>query len=336
VSNLFLVKSPLQLLNAIEASNRFPSDKDILIIRFTSNNRTNSQLKQLLSFAKWDTILQIRYSKLPLNFIKEYHVLRKLIRSENKFENIFIGDYRLLNFKIFPINLKHKKAYLLDDGTSTFTIQEFYLKDQKEFPEKPVISFGKKVIAQYLFGFKTHLEERIHLFTCYNIEPHIGQEIVKNDYSYTRTHINARRELRIDKDKVYFIGAKYVESNLMLENEYFLILKKIREAFNQKKFIYIPHRGERESKLKDIEGLGIDIVNFSNIVEIELLYGSELPGIICGLTSSVLVNIPKIYPKIKVMAYKVNEEFFLPSYRQSVKSVYRRFESEEGLVLSKI
>ena len=336
MSNLFLVKSPLQLLNAIEACNVFPSDKNVLIVRFTSNKRTNSQLRQLLSFATWDIVIQVKYTRLPINFIKEYQLLRSLKSPEYRFNYIFIGDYRLLNFKIFLSNLKHKKAYLLDDGASTFTIQELYLKDQKEFPEKPFMSFSKKVIAKYIFGFKTHLNERINLFTCYNIAPHKGQEIVKNDYSYTRSHINARQELKINEDKVYFIGAKYVESNLMLENDYFHILEKIKEVYIQKELIYIPHRGESESKLKDLKDKGINIVYFSNIVEIELLYGRELPGLICGLTSSVLVNIPKIYPKIKVIAYKVNEELFLPSYRQSVRSVYGRFENEGRLVLSKI
>ena len=326
----------MQLLNAIEASNKFPSDNNILIVRFTSNDRTNTQIKQLLSFKEWENILQIKYSGFPINFIKEYLLLRKLKRSLNTFDYIFIGDYRLLNFIIFPMNLKHRKAYLLDDGTSTFTIQELYLKDQKEFSEKPIMSFSKKIIAKYCFGFRTQLEERIHLFTCYRIKPYLGQEIVTNDYSYTKTYINARLELKIDKDKVYYIGAKYVESNLMKENDYFVVIKKIKEKYKHKKFIYIPHRGESKLKLKEIEKMGIDIIYLSNIVEIELLYTAYIPETICGLTSSALINIPKIYPKLKIIAYKVREELFLPSYRQSARSVYGRFKDEEGLIISKI
>lgn len=331
--NLFLVKSPLQLLNAIEASSWFKVKKNILILRFTSNQRTKSQMENLLKIKEWDKIYRIKYSRLPINFIKEFFLLNKLKKSEINFDNIFIGDYRLLNFKIFPINLRHNKIYLLDDGTSTFTVQDFYLKDQKEYSEKLFLEQLKKATAKFLFGFEISLHEKIHLYTCYNILPHPGQEIISNEYLYTKTYLHKKKNVEINHDKIYYIGAKYVEANLMQENIYIDLIEKINNRFKNQKLIYIPHRGEKESKLIRIKHLGIDIEYFNNIVEIEFLFKDELPDTICGFTSSVLVNIPKIYPLIKVVVFRVDEQLFVPSYRNTVNFFYARFNIDEGLKL---
>ena len=334
--NLFLVKSPLQLLNAIEASNGFKAEGNILILRFTSNKRTKSQIENLLNIKEWDRIYRIKYSRLPVNFIKEFSLLKKLIKSRIDIDKIFIGDYRLLNFKIFPINLKHNKIFLLDDGTSTFTVQDFYLEDQKEYAEKPYIELFKKIAAKFLFRLKTQLLEKIHLFTCYNIIPHPDQEIIHNDYKYTKTYLHKKTSLKINRDKIYYIGAKYVEADLMQEDIYLELIGKIKNKFPYQKLIYIPHRGEKESKLKRILDLGIAVEYFDNIVEIEFLFRDELPDVICGFTSSVLVNIPKIYPQIHVLVFKVDNRLFRPSYRDTVQNFYARFKNSEGLELNEI
>jgi hypothetical protein len=321
------------LLNAIEASNWFNVEENILILRFTSNQRTKSQMEHLLHIKKWDKIYPIDYSSLPINFIKEFFLLKKLKKSDIEFNNIFIGDYRLLNFKIFPINIKHNKIFLLDDGTSTFTVQDFYLKDQKEYSEKYFLEQSKKTIAKLFFGFDIRLHEKIHLFSCYNIIPHPGQEIIINEYLYTKTYLHNKLELKINRDKIYYIGAKYVEANLMQEDIYLDLIEKIKEKFSNQKLIYVPHRGENELKLARIKLLGIDIEYFKNIVEIEFLFRDELPGTICGFTSSVLVNIPKIYPQINVMVFKVDKQLFRASYRSTIQNFYTRFNESEGLKL---
>jgi len=336
VFNLFLVKSPLQLLNAIEASDGFNAEKDILIIRSTSNQRTNTQMENLLDLKEWDRIYRIKYSVLPINFIKEFFLLKKFIKSQIVIDKVFIGDYRLLNFKIFPINLKHNKIFLLDDGTSTFTVQDFYLKDQKEYAEQSYIEKLKKITAKYLFRFKIRLEEKIHLFTCYNISTHPGQEVVHNEYRYIKAYLQKKTLLKINRNKIYYIGAKYVEAKLMKEDIYLDLIVQVKNKFSDGKLIYVPHRGEKKSKLRRIMDLGISIEYFDNIVEIEFLFKDELPNVICGFTSSVLVNIPKIYPQIHVLIFKVDSRSFKPSYRETVDNFYTRFQQSEGLNLTAI
>ena len=334
--NLFLVKSPLQLLNAIEASSWFKVKKNILILRFTSNQRTKSQMENLLKIKEWDRIYRINYSRLPINFIKEFFILNSLKKSNTHIEDVFIGDYRLLNFKIFPINLKHNKIYLLDDGTSTFTVQDFYLKNQIEYSEKIFVEQIKKITAKLFFRFKIHLQEKIHLYTCYNIIPHQGQEKINNKYLFTKHYLQKKHELVINRDKIYYIGAKYVEAKLMQEDIYLELIERIKRNFNNQRLIYVPHRGEKESKLAKIKNFGIDIEYFDNIVEIEFLFKEELPGTICGFTSSVLVNFPKIYPQVKVIVFKVNEQLFIPAYRETLKNFYSHFSKSEGLKLYNI
>jgi hypothetical protein len=293
-------------------------------------------MQHLLKIKDWDEIFQINYSKLPVNFIKEYLLLEKLRRKDININNIFIGDYRLLNFKIFSVNLRHNKTFLLDDGTSTFTIQDFYLKDQKEFDGKSFMEWLKKIIAKFIFGFKIHLQEKIHLYTCYNILPHAGQEIVSNKYHYTMSYQEDKAQLNINHQKVYYIGAKYVEAKLMGEDVYITLINKIKQNHKNRKLIYIPHRGEEKSKLDKIEHLGIEVEFLKNIVEIEFLFKEELPGTICGFTSSVLVNIPKIFPQINVIVYQIDEQLFVSTYRNTVKNFYHRFKLGEGLNLRNI
>jgi hypothetical protein len=293
-------------------------------------------MNNLLKINDWDQVIKINYSRLPINFLKEFLLLKRFKDSAKEFNNIFIGDYRLLNFKIFPSNLKHQKIYLLDDGTSTFTIQDFYLRYQKEYNGKSIMERLKKAAAKFLFRFEIDLKEKINLYTCYNIKPHNEQEILQNDYQFIKSYLQNKRNLKINFDKTYYIGAKYVEAKLMSRDNYFHLLQILKDSLKGQQLIYVPHRGELKSKLEEIEKFGYHIEFFENIVEAEFLFQKELPGTVCGFTSSVLVNIPKIYPQIQVRVYKVDEKYFVSSYRETVKNFYTRFNRSEGLKLYKI
>jgi hypothetical protein len=165
------------------------------------------------------------------------------------------------------------------------------------------------------------------------LDPFPGQEIIKNEYLFTKSYLNKNNLLRVNADTAYCIGAKYVESKLMKEDVYLHLINKLRIHFAGKDLIYVPHRGENELKLIKIKSLGIKIEYFENIVEVEFLFRNEIPWVVCGFTSSVLVNIPKIYSQINVIVFQIDENLFEESYRTTVKNFYYRFNLNEGLKL---
>lgn len=57
--NIFLVTSPFQLINAIEAKKKFNCKDNILILRDEKSNLGKSQIDYILSLDSWDHVIKL-------------------------------------------------------------------------------------------------------------------------------------------------------------------------------------------------------------------------------------------------------------------------------------
>ena len=100
--NLFVVASPLQIINANEAINYFSLINNVFVVIYNSNDIHNIQIDNILKNIKTDEVIKIKPSRNGkfFEYVKIIRYLKKYI-----YNYLFIGDMGSINRVIIP-NLK--------------------------------------------------------------------------------------------------------------------------------------------------------------------------------------------------------------------------------------
>lgn len=122
--NLFVVASPLQIINANEAINYFSLINNVFVVIYNSNDIHNIQIDNILKNIKTDEVIKIKPSRNGkfFEYVKIIRYLKKYI-----YNYLFIGDIGSINRVIIP-NLKKDKVFLIDDGIGTMDYYDKFLK----------------------------------------------------------------------------------------------------------------------------------------------------------------------------------------------------------------
>ena len=133
MKQLFIIESPLQLLNAYEALKTFPADEQIIIVRYSGVLINDEQIKQTLIKLELFKLAKIKYvlinvvKRTNVDFIKMLCLKLFYFFSTRFYKTIFIGNYES-KFIRFIIPFNKNKIILLDDGNLTLKIQETFTK----------------------------------------------------------------------------------------------------------------------------------------------------------------------------------------------------------------
>ena len=194
LKNLFIARSPLQLLNAIEAKEHFHTAHSILLLIYDSNSVNSVQMESLSTLSSFNEVIHFdnaRSSKL-LKLAHQYRLIKRLQTSD--YDYVFSGDYGTIN-QIVVANLHLNTLYLLDDGTMTLVTHKTKLN-----PNHPIKWNKKFKLLRYkLFGLKTKHIHTVHLFTGFTLQPHASEKIVINNYNFLKkTYLKTAQ-----KDEIY-------------------------------------------------------------------------------------------------------------------------------------
>jgi len=326
MNNIFIISSPLQLVNAIEAKNFFQLNNSILVIIYSSNKLSNTQIDNILEkWNVWDKIIKFKRYSVGLNFPIHLIKIKKLLRQ--KYNYTFIGDYSPAIPRIFAQNVISNNNFLIDDGVATINIVKDYISNgiYKNYVYSKLTD-PIRILLTKLLLLKTKFSTPLHLFSCFNVPPHKNQLLVKNEYHFLKTILNSSN-IKTDDENVYFLGAKYVEQKIMNVNTYIDKLLKVKEFYKDKNFIYVAHRGEKDGKLTFLKNnYNINYVRFNNIVEIEFILKNVYPMHIGGFASSALMSIKSIYKKTSITSFKIPDNLILKqTYRNDFKNIYQNF-----------
>ena len=131
-NNLFILRSPLQIINAIEAIEQFKLKNNILVLIFNSLDTNTRQINELVSLHKWEQIIRLedRSKSKLFRYVKLVKELKKY-----SFNYLYFGNLGTIQ-KILIANLKQDNVYLLDDGTSTIMYYN-NIKISKSWRSKP-------------------------------------------------------------------------------------------------------------------------------------------------------------------------------------------------------
>ena len=342
MKNVFLIKSPLQLLNAVEAKHYFGLSDDDCILIIMGDRKSYPQMMNLAKVdQQWKNVILLNRVNLLfgdpwLNTIVDYSDVKSqretLLRSSfytiwrfNRLakhicnvDNIFFGDHKSEHLRHFINSVEHKRTVLLDDGTATV---DDALKRQENKNNPYVLKLRKKIklASKRLFqGLKDQQPEKIYFFTVYDIKAGGEDEVIRNNFTYLRSK-NSTSSMSGD---VYFVGTPLSEVGIMKESDYFNQLVKVKEYFKGREFIYIAHRREDKGKLNRIrENLDINIKIFEYPLEYQIAMIGPAPEIMAAFVTSVLENMRMIMgDKLQIISFKLIDGSYAD--KQTIDAVY--------------
>lgn len=295
--NLFIVRSPLQVINAYEASQYFETKNNTLILVHNSTLSNKDQTRKIIDMLNvWDEIIEIENRKSK--FFQYVKLVKKLKKSI--YEKVFIGGFSTLH-KIILANLKYQESYMIDDGTATLLAQKTILEYFKNTP------LNYRELRFLLFFLKAKIRKNIHFFTFFNLD-HLNDEvIIKHQFTFLKKKY-LQNDL-INDDNVYVLGQNLVSEGMIGKTTYLFYINQIIQRYPSKNIVYIPHRSEGLiEEIKKFESPHFQILKNDMPIEIFFLSKGIYPSIIVSFFSTALYTLSAIFPKSKVESFLIPVE----------------------------
>jgi len=337
--NHFLVETPHQVLNALEARERFAlSSVSVTII--TSTNYTRPVYEPILHEYKWASLSYIE----PWNWaagLKRSGIFRSIILRAGVFfedlrrrqlldglaqrlpkaDNLFLGNYGKLYMRRFAEQIQCKTIYVLDDGTATLSLNEerHRLRSQPG-SLRPTRAMYR--LRNRLVGVDERHLDRVTFFTTYDLEAAEGDAVIKNDYRYLRSVASQHAP----SDEVFFLGQPMVEDGLLTDEVFTGYMAKVVRHFEHSKLIYLPHKRECEEKTRKLEQrFGLSIRRFDVPIEYEMSVRGTRPRALASFFSSALENSRIIFGSLMpIHCFRIQTEDFLYR-REEIAQIYSHF-----------
>ena len=333
--NVFLVMTPLQLINALEAKQHFGTTNNTLIVlRHSSLGYPISMFKRLIRAGDWDHIHFLstfdaeRVEKLNLLY---WHLLcarqrRRLDRLAARLgpaEGMFIGQYHEPIARHFSNTLPYRTLYLIDDGTSTLeTNDERHGRTRPRLPERLRAAF-----RDTLTGLRTRQAERVVFFSAYDIVPRTGDTLVKNHFTHFRQHIAAVPQ----NDEVWFLGEPLSLDGYVGKETYLETLALAQTFYRNARFVYLPHSREQRSDVAEIQAaLGCEVRRYGLPVEVVLSGAKERPKEVASFITSAIPNCAIMFGPTLQLTSVYLEPRQLLNYHAFTEGVYDHFRHDVG------
>jgi len=340
MKSVFLVKTPLQLINAVEARHYFGLDKKDCILIAMGDRKSQPQILNLAkAIDEWEDVIELNdinlFSGSPFEKsrkisgkIQQLKMVRSslfYIRRLNKLSNhlgevkyIFIGYTRYPYMTHFVNITPYEQLFFLDDGNGTIDLAK---QRKNEINSNLNIGLRKKIKLlgkKYLLGIKDKEADSACFFTAYDITVGDNDRVVKNDFKYLKSSLN---ELPVSEE-VYFIGSPLSEVGIMEEEDYLAQLRKVKAYFDDAELIYVAHRRDSPSKLDIIRNdLGLKIVLFEYPIEYQLAFIGPRPKVLASFFSAAIDSCRLIFGnRLKIIAFKI--DLSASPKREKVESIY--------------
>lgn len=344
MNSVFMVKSPLQLLNAIEAKNYFKlEDKDCYLL-LMGDRKSYSQLMELVvAGEQWANVIllnrvslltgdpwsgeddlvdidKLRKTLLRSSFFSIRRINR-LVHTIKDVQHVFLGDNNNPLMRHFVNSLDHEVTVLLDDGTATLNIARQRIEGcaaRKPDRLSKRIRLAAKKIFQKL---NNQQPSRVVFFTAYKIPVMSFDSVIHNDFAYLRTKIS---ELQTT-ETVYFLGSPLSEAGIMSESQYLNYINRVQNYYAGRNILYVSHRRESQDKLAKIEeDYGLEVACFRFPIEYQLAFIGRRPLELASFMSSALDNCRLIFgDKMKIVSFRVNE--VNDDRRENVDHIYDNY-----------
>ena len=327
---VFLIATPLQALNAIEARSHFKlAGEECQLVWFHSASEANDrQTEDMLGRADWARIHTISHrGENFCSWKRRFDEVNAVARSMERAGRLFMGDYAFDLMRHFAHAVAGRKVVVLDDGNSTLLIDRSRRDPAVPYHFMPH-SFGERVkhlIKTHACGMNRSLFDELTFFTVYDLDGDQQTTIVPNTYQ----HLRGRLRLASRGDETFLLGDALPDKNLMSEDAYFSYLERALKHLEQSSVVYMAHRFEKEAKLRKIESLfGIAVRKSTMPIECRLCLAASVPKLIAGFVTSALDNCRILCgDQIGIKSFYIDPADCVPVIRGTVEEFYGHYES---------
>lgn len=319
--NLFIVRTPLQLFNAIEAKKRFhkkDGEEDNILFYQYQRQVDKELMENLIVASEWDEVIAYPLSWSRRIFLAFY--LKPIMAKHNKIENCYVGAFNSI-VNLFINTIKPNKTIILDDGTKTLGIANNIARGDVNRKENQL-----KTLRNKLFNLDRSYMYESSFFTIYTLQSYqIENEIVLNDYREFKRGLASYEQ----EDVVYFIGTNLIEKILKSKDAFEKNLEKLLEYYQGKKLIYILHRYEDFKYLQKLaKKHAFEAVKFENILEVEIANAGFIPVEFATFGSSAIETLPLLFSQSSYRVFKLQAEDILAKKEKAMENVYLNFEKK--------
>ncbi|MDT0689818.1 glycosyltransferase family 52 [Salegentibacter sp. F188] len=295
--NLFLITNTTHLLNVKTYIDTHADADNYMVLnirRFPGHEEFCNRIKQDPEIELLDVIYVDKQRKPPFHYLDIFSTMFKVKQIKGKqksFDNVFFSNYNSWIQHYILKQYNPQKTVLISDGTGIIPIASLR-KEDKTIPFK-----GSKFFINKILGLSP--VENLHFYSPWELD------IAASD-SVEVFNFKSSANTKIKKDKIYFVGSPLVELGYLDKEKHLAYLKMIRSRFPDGEFSYFSHRREKDENLKEYEFFGKivrDNIPFEERMEVE----NELPGMVISYISSVLINLPQVYPQLEFYYLSLGE-----------------------------
>lgn len=313
-----MCRSPLQLLNCIEACEHFGlRDTHTILICAWRAERDRQLMERLLEIYPHWTELHF----FPLYPSKgQLPVMLRVFSRHQRFAHLFYGDStHLINFFLNKV-ARFNAIHMVDDGAAT--LQRAHLiasrmlhRLRKNFRPRSKLSSG----LQAALGLSPMFLYQTRFFTFYPLpQPELASRVEHNELRFSKSLLGDKAH----NEEIWFIGSDIRQVVLERREDYEALLEQVQRTLDLSKVVYIPHRKEPDEYLSTMSRrFGMEIRRLDNILEIEMAVAPTLPKAFASFSSSALDTLDLLI-KPPITVFRIPSDAIRPALREEYGRVY--------------
>ncbi len=280
--NLFVVRTPLQYFNAVEARERFHRGEDNRLLVSYVNASDRDLIRPMLD-TDWREVHWIavnRYGSRSFGLR-----LNPWLRKLPAVDTLYIGLISRVPLHVAN-SLKPARLRLIDDGNETLRIADHI----RHLRAQPVPKPPKWLDRVAGLKTTTGILQRIEAFSLYDTTPY-GIPCIHNDYRMYR----ARSAALPERDVVVFVGSNLVGTYFRDEETFIRRLSLAAGHLAGHSLVYCPHRYEPESLRRKVADLGFELFEPGTILEQAFIRAGWRPSLLASFRSTAVDTLATIY-----------------------------------------
>ncbi len=345
-SAVFLLKSPLQYLNALEALAAFDLSLGETLWVLLPDSKSRQQLEALVAAERQDGFRPVFLSDLPLgleerslssfetprgnplfgNPLFSIFKLSRLAGLTRKVPLVFIGDLANPLMRHFANRTDPGRVVHLDDGVATLGYAAARAGAEGRGRKPKWSKRIKLALKRGLLGLRDQPLQTLTFFTFYRqLQAGPNDLVMTHDFPCLRKGLQATPA----SGPVYFLGGPLVEAEFFCEKDYLELLQGVAAYYAGKEVIYVAHRRENTERLKLISSrTGWQAQLFDYPIEYQLAKIGPRPAQLASFFSSGLESCRQVFgPKLDICSFALPERLLraMPQGKQqALEAAYAR------------
>ena len=300
MAHLFIVRTPMQIVSALEAMHHFQTANNTLVILHNRNKSNPKQIQKVIEIFNLHVIFD-EIIEVPVLHQSKFFRSVELINTlkKRRYEKLFLGLYDSMG-KLFLANLLYSHAYLIDDGTATIVAH------RNMYNRLNSRAIGLKELRALFFGLHIHSESSLDFFTMFQLKAQANETIITHRFEYLKEFFSQQYHR---DNTLYLLGQNITDVPILSKESYLCYIQQIVERYAEREIIYIPHRSETlHHELYELQNRHFTIAESTMPIELYFLINRIYPTHIVSFFTSALYTLNILFDKSRLESFMIPHE----------------------------